>query len=49
MIESFSLDLYDRLLICFRLIEEALLLLPAEIGDEDCHAIDIFGGPPVTT
>jgi hypothetical protein len=21
------------------------LLLPAEAGDEDCQAIDIFGGP----
>jgi hypothetical protein len=21
------------------------LLLPVEAGDEDCHAIDIFGGP----
>jgi hypothetical protein len=43
------LDLYDRLLVCFRVIEDALFASPAEIGDDDCHAIDIFSGPAMTT
>jgi hypothetical protein len=37
--DNYVADLYNRLLVCFRLIEKALLLLPAEIGDEGCHSI----------